>query len=73
MLQYVFKRYGRERAALTAVAISYRGRSAIRDVARALGLPMDQVNELGAAMDHWGGSIPLPEPSASAVSIRTHP
>ena len=61
VLQYVFKRYGRERAALTAVAISYRGRSAIRDVARALGLPMDQVNELGAAMDHWGGNIPLPE------------
>ncbi len=61
VLQYVFKRYGRERAALTAVAISYRGRSAIRDVARALGLPMDQVNELGAAMDHWGGHVPLPE------------
>jgi len=61
VLQYVFNRYGRERAALTAVAISYRGRSAIRDVARALGLPMDQVNELGAAMDHWGGNIPLPD------------
>ncbi|WMJ69582.1 error-prone DNA polymerase [Stenotrophomonas sp. 24(2023)] len=61
VLQYVFNRYGRERAALTAVAISYRGRSAIRDVARALGLPMDQVNELGAAMDHWGGAIPLPD------------
>ena len=61
VLQYVFKRYGRERAALTAVAISYRGRSAIRDVARALGLPMDQVNDLGTAMDHWGGHVPLPE------------
>ncbi|RRT96209.1 PHP domain-containing protein, partial [Stenotrophomonas sp. 278] len=44
VLQYVFNRYGRERAALTAVAISYRGRSAVRDVARVLGLPPDQVN-----------------------------
>ncbi|WP_223807198.1 error-prone DNA polymerase [Montanilutibacter psychrotolerans] len=60
VLQYVFDRYGRERAALTAVATSYRGRSAIRDVARALGLPPDQVNELAQTMDHWGGHAPIP-------------
>ncbi|REM09084.1 hypothetical protein DSI28_08540, partial [Mycobacterium tuberculosis] len=53
VLQYVFNRYGRERAALTAVAISYRGRSAVRDVARVLGLPPDQVNELAACLDRW--------------------
>ncbi|KAB8168476.1 DNA polymerase III subunit alpha [Lysobacter maris] len=61
VLQYVFQRYGRERAALTAVAISYRGRSAICDVARALGLPPDQVNELAATLHHWSSSAPLPE------------
>jgi len=61
VLQYVFQRYGRERAALTAVAISYRGRSAIRDVAKVLGLPPDQVNELAATMDRWGGRAPIPE------------
>ena len=61
VLQYVFQRYGRERAALTAVAISYRGRSAIRDVAKVLGLPPDQVNELAATMDRWGGHAPSPE------------
>jgi error-prone DNA polymerase len=60
VLQYVFQRYGRERAALTAVATSYRGRSAIRDVAKALGLPPDQVNELAQTMDRWGGEAPLP-------------
>jgi error-prone DNA polymerase len=37
VLQYVFNRYGRDRAALTAVATQYRGRGAVRDVARALG------------------------------------
>ena len=53
VIQYVFERYGRERAALTAVAIQYRGRSAIRDVAKALGLPPDQVTALAATMNHW--------------------
>ncbi len=64
VLQYVFNRYGRERAALTAVAISYRGRSAVRDVARALGLPPDQVNELAACLDRWSSHEPLPEAMA---------
>ena len=36
--------------ALTAVATQYRGRSAIRDVAKALGLPPDQVNALAGTM-----------------------
>jgi error-prone DNA polymerase len=58
VLQYVFNRYGRERAALTAVAIRYRGRSAVRDVAKALGLPSDQVEELAKTMDRWGEDVP---------------
>jgi error-prone DNA polymerase len=61
VLQYVFNRYGRERAALTAVAIRYRGRSAVRDVAKALGLPSDQVEELAKTMDRWGEEVPPPE------------
>ncbi|MGH8155753.1 MAG: error-prone DNA polymerase [Rhodanobacteraceae bacterium] len=59
VIQYVFKRYGRERAALTAVASSYRGRGAIRDVAKALGLPADLVDRLARCMDHWGGAESL--------------
>ncbi|WP_428999386.1 error-prone DNA polymerase [Stenotrophomonas acidaminiphila] len=55
VIQYVFERYGRERAALTAVATQYRGRSAIRDVAKALGLPPDQINGLAGTMNHWEG------------------
>ena len=61
VLQYVFDRYGRDRAALTAVASSYRGRSAVRDVAKALGLPPDHVNRLAATMDRWGGHAPISE------------
>jgi error-prone DNA polymerase len=59
VLQYVFDRYGRDRAALTAVASEYRGRGAIRDVARALGLPPDLAGELASTMDRWGGDAPI--------------
>ena len=58
VLQYVFNRYGRERAALATVVIAYRGRSAVRDVGRALGLPEDQLGELARTLDRWSGQAP---------------
>jgi error-prone DNA polymerase len=61
IIQYVFDRYGRDRAAMTAVASSYRGKGAIRAVAKALGLPPDQVDRLAHTMDRWGGHAPVPE------------
>ncbi|MGH8082275.1 MAG: error-prone DNA polymerase, partial [Lysobacter sp.] len=61
VLQYVFSRYGRERAALTAVAISYRGRSAVRNIAVALGMPQDQVSELARTLDRWSTGVPETE------------
>ncbi len=60
VLQYVFNRYGRDRAALTAVATQYRGRGAVRDVARALGLSPDLAGELAATMDRWSEEAPIP-------------
>ena len=61
VLQYVFERYGRGRAALAAVVIRYRGRSAVRDVARALGMPTGQVDELAKTMDRWSSDVPMPD------------
>ncbi|MGO4552454.1 error-prone DNA polymerase [Lysobacter sp. 2RAF19] len=61
VLQYVFERYGRGRAALAAVVIRYRGRSAVRDVARVLGLPPDQVDEIAKTMDRWNSDVPMPD------------
>jgi error-prone DNA polymerase len=58
VLQYVFNRYGRERAALATVVIAYRGRSAVRDVGKALDLPDDQINELARTLDRWSGEAP---------------
>ncbi|HEX4480012.1 MAG TPA: error-prone DNA polymerase, partial [Rudaea sp.] len=46
VIQYVFNKYGRHRAALAATVISYRSKSATRDVGRALGLPDDALDQL---------------------------
>src|SRR5471030_240842 len=58
VLQYVFKRYGRTRAALTAVVSTYHAAGAVRDVAKALGLPPDQVNALADCCGHWSDKTP---------------
>ncbi|HET6395269.1 MAG TPA: error-prone DNA polymerase [Pseudoxanthomonas sp.] len=61
VIQYVFSRYGRERAALAAVATLYGGRGALRDVARALGLPQDAISRLTASLGHWADELPTAE------------
>ncbi|MCB1866348.1 MAG: error-prone DNA polymerase [Chromatiales bacterium] len=53
VIQYIYGKYGRARAALAATVISYRARSAIRDVARALGFGPDQIVQLGANRAWW--------------------
>jgi len=56
VIQYLYAKYGRHRAALTATVISYRPRSALRDVAKAMGLDPLQVNALARSMQWWDGS-----------------
>jgi len=56
VIQHIYATYGRERAALTAEVISYRARSAVRDVGKAMGLSLDCVDTLAKHMDYWGGS-----------------
>ncbi|MEM9750375.1 MAG: error-prone DNA polymerase, partial [Pseudomonadota bacterium] len=58
VIQYVYERYGRHRAALTATVISYRPRSAVREVCKALGLSEDVSSTLaGTVWGSWGGDI----------------
>ena len=56
VIQYIYAKYGRERAALTATVISYRPRSALRDMAKAMGLDPLQVAALARSMQWWDGS-----------------
>ncbi len=53
VMQYVYRRYGRDRAALTSAVITYRPRSAVRDLGRALGLSQDQLDRLSANLAWW--------------------
>jgi error-prone DNA polymerase len=53
VIQYIYAKYGRERAALAATVICYRMKSAVRDVAKALGLGIDQVDQLSRALAGW--------------------
>jgi error-prone DNA polymerase len=52
VIQYIYRKYGRHRAALTGVVISYRPRSALRDVGRALGIDLDRIDAV-AKGQHW--------------------
>ncbi|MGC1304420.1 MAG: error-prone DNA polymerase [Caulobacteraceae bacterium] len=59
VIQYVYSRYGRERAAICATVIHYRPRSAIREVGKALGLTEDVTAALaGLVWGSWGDSLP---------------
>lgn len=51
VLQYVYEKYGRHRAGMTGAFITYRSRSAIRDVGKALGLSADQIDGLAKSVD----------------------
>jgi error-prone DNA polymerase len=52
VIQYIYKKYGRTRAGIAATVISYRGRSAIREVGKAFGLSEDTIGALSSSI--WG-------------------
>jgi len=61
VIQYIYRKYGRERAALAATVISYRPRSALRDVGKALGLDLAEVDRLARGFQWWDGQRIDPE------------
>src|ERR1700721_2303764 len=61
VIQYIYGKYGRERAALAATVICYRPRSALRDVGKALGLDLTQVDRLARGIQWWDGQCIDPE------------
>ncbi len=56
VIQYIYKKYGRDRAALTAVITRYRPRSALRDVGRALGLDAQHIDRVAKSQQWFDGS-----------------
>lgn len=53
VIQYIYRKYGRKRTALAATVITYRTRSAVRDVGKALGFSLDQVDKLSKSLAWW--------------------
>ena len=66
VIQYIYAKYGRHRAALTATLITYRPKSAVRDVGKALGFSAGQVERLAKSLSWWDGRKVLPERLAEA-------
>ena len=58
VIQYVYQRYGRHGAGMTANVISYRGRSAAREVGKVLGLPAEMQDRLARLVENWGYQDP---------------
>ncbi|MGE5946797.1 MAG: error-prone DNA polymerase [Betaproteobacteria bacterium] len=61
IIQYIYARYGRERAALAAAVITWRTRGALRDAGRALGFGIAQIDALTASLAWWDKREQLPE------------
>jgi error-prone DNA polymerase len=54
VIQYVYNRYGVDHAAMASTLVTFRARSALRDVGKALGLPIGVIDELASAVDRGG-------------------
>ncbi len=57
VIQYIYRKYGRGRAALAATVITYRSRSAIRDVGKALGIENELLDHVSRSIYWWGSSL----------------
>ncbi len=66
-IQYVYERYGKFGAAMTANVITYRGRSAVRDIGKVLGFPETDLAQISALVPSWGWVDPKePDPKETA-------
>ena len=57
VIQYIYRKYGRHRAAIAATVITYRSRSAIRDVGKTLGMDDELINRLAKSIYWWGENL----------------
>jgi error-prone DNA polymerase len=76
VIQYVYRKYGRERAALAATVICYRPKSAVRDAGKALGAPPDEVEHMAKGFAFWDTKVeasnPVLETAAMLVGFPRH-
>jgi error-prone DNA polymerase len=68
VIQHVYEKYGRDRAAMVAVVVRYRPRSAVRDVGKALGLPGPSLERLARLLSHHH----IPEEKFDRAGLSVH-
>ncbi|MHB8759841.1 MAG: error-prone DNA polymerase [Thiobacillus sp.] len=73
VIQYLYAKYSRDRAALAATVITYRPKSALRDVGKALGFDLDQVDRLARSTSWWDGRKVAPQRLIEAGFDPAHP
>ncbi|GAA5236858.1 error-prone DNA polymerase [Verticiella sediminum] len=73
VIQYIYQKYGRNRAALAAVVITYRSRGALRDVGKALGVDAAVIDAVAKGQQWWDGRSALLERMAEAGVDDTSP
>jgi error-prone DNA polymerase len=61
VIQYIYEKYGRDRAAIAATVATYRTRSAIQDIGKALGLDIEKIRRLSASFAWWDKSSDIGE------------
>ena len=61
VIQHIYKKYSRERAAIAATVIMYRPRSALRDLGKVFGLTPEESGNLAGVMQWWDGGDTMPE------------
>jgi error-prone DNA polymerase len=66
VLQYVYERYGQEHVGMVCNVVTYRARSAVRDVAKALAFPPDIIDRTAKAIDHHSSAA-----TAAAIAVAT--
>jgi error-prone DNA polymerase len=56
VIQYVYAKYGRDHAAMVCEVITYRGRSAVREVGKTLGFSLSEIDRLAKLLSHYSGA-----------------
>ncbi|HPH13962.1 MAG TPA: error-prone DNA polymerase [Burkholderiaceae bacterium] len=70
VIQYIYEKYGRDRAAIAATVVTYRPRSAIRDVGKALGVADDLIDRFAKEHFWFDGSVIHEDALAEWLSVR---
>jgi error-prone DNA polymerase len=69
VIQAIYEKYGRDRAAMVSEVISYRGKSALREVGKVFGLSLEQVDRLSSLVSWWDAVSGIPKERVVACGL----